>query len=64
MGGVTKGKDAIEMMMAGASAVGIGSAVYYRGINVFKKVCDEMEKFLKTHGYSNVNKVVGLTHRD
>jgi len=64
IGGVTKGKDAIEMMMAGASAVGIGSAVYYRGIDVFKKVCNEMEKFLKTHGYLNVKKVVGLAHRD
>ena len=64
MGGITHGKDAIEMMMAGASAVGIGSAVYYRGMNVFKKVCDEMEKFLKTHRYPNVKKVVGLAHRD
>ena len=36
-GGVTYGKDAIEMTMAGATAVGIGTGVYYRGIDVFRK---------------------------
>ena len=37
-GGATFGKDALEMIMAGATAVGIGTGVYYRGIGVFKKV--------------------------
>ena len=35
------------MIMAGATGVGIGTAVYYRGNNVFKKVCDEMEAWMK-----------------
>jgi dihydroorotate dehydrogenase (NAD+) catalytic subunit len=64
IGGVTHGRDAIEMMMAGASAVGIGSAVYYRGIDVFEKVCDEMREFLESHGYSSLDEIVGLAHRD
>ena len=34
IGGVTYGKDAVEMMMAGACAVEIGTAIYYRGIGV------------------------------
>jgi len=64
IGGISHGKDAIEMVMAGASAVGIGTAIYYRGIDVFKKVCDEMTVFLETHGYSSLEEIRGLTHRD
>jgi len=36
-GGVTYGKDAIEMIMAGATCVGIGSGIYYRDLTIFKK---------------------------
>jgi len=64
IGGVSHGKDAIEMMMAGASAVGIGTVIYYRGIDVFKKVCDEMTEFLESHGYSSLEEIRGLAHRD
>ena len=39
-GGVTYGKDAIEMIMAGATAIGIGTGIYYRGTGIFKKVCN------------------------
>src|SRR3989338_8954425 len=46
-GGITYGKDAIEMIMAGATAVGIGTGIYYRGIGIFKKVCDEMISWMK-----------------
>jgi dihydroorotate dehydrogenase (NAD+) catalytic subunit len=61
-GGVCYGKDAIEMMMAGASAVGIGSGVYYRGIDVFKKVCDEMKEFMEQKGYTKLNQIIGISH--
>ena len=64
VGGITSGRDAIEMMMVGASAVGIGSAIYYRGIDVFKKICDEMIEFLNSHNYSNIKEIVGIAHRD
>jgi dihydroorotate dehydrogenase (NAD+) catalytic subunit len=64
IGGITHGKDAIEMLMAGASAVGIGSAVYYRGIDVFRKVCGEMKEFLESHGYSSLEEIIGLAHRE
>jgi dihydroorotate dehydrogenase (NAD+) catalytic subunit len=62
IGGITTGRDAIEMMMAGASAVGIGSAVYYRGVSVFKKINDEMEEWLKANHYSSVQEIVGIAH--
>jgi len=64
IGGISDGINAVEMMMAGASAIGIGSAIYYRGIDVFKKVSDEMIEFLDSHNYSNVKEIVGMAHRD
>ncbi len=62
-GGITNGKDAIEMIMAGATAVGIGTAVYYRGIDVFKKVCDEMESWMKKNKVKNLDEIRGCAHK-
>ena len=62
VGGISTGRHAIEMMMAGASAVGIGTGVYYRGIVVFKKICDEMTQWMEENGIDNVNKIVGVAH--
>jgi dihydroorotate dehydrogenase (NAD+) catalytic subunit len=61
-GGVTYGKDAVEMMMAGASAVSIGTGVYYRGIDVFKKVSFELEEFMEEKGYSSLKEIIGVVH--
>jgi len=62
-GGVTYGKDALEMIMAGATAVGIGTGVYYRGIDVFRKVCDEMEGWMKKNKVKNLGEIKGAAHK-
>lgn len=62
IGGITTGRDAIEMMMAGATVVGVGSAVYYRGVEVFQKINDEMEEWLIANNYSSVKEIVGKAH--
>lgn len=59
-GGVIEGRDAIALIEAGASAVGIG--VYYRGITVFKEVCKEMSTWMMENGYSRVKDLVGVAH--
>lgn len=58
-GGVTTGEDALEMMMAGATLVGIGSAVFYRGADVFRKVTQEMSDWCDKNGVSNVEELIG-----
>jgi dihydroorotate dehydrogenase (NAD+) catalytic subunit len=60
VGGITTGEDAIEYLMAGASAVQIGSAVYYRGPEVFMKICDEMDQWMKKHDYSELSELIGV----
>jgi dihydroorotate dehydrogenase (NAD+) catalytic subunit len=63
-GGITYGRDAIEMMMAGASAIGVGTAVYYRGKEAFSQIADEMEKWMKEHGYSDYKEIIGAVHQN
>ena len=62
VGGISTGRHAIEMMMAGASAVGIGTAIHDRGVDVFKKVCDEMESWMSEHGFDNIKDIIGAAH--
>ncbi|ADG13000.1 dihydroorotate dehydrogenase family protein [Methanocaldococcus infernus ME] len=61
VGGIFTGEDAIEYMMAGASAVQVGSAVYFRGYDVFKKICDEIKEFLIEENLK-LKEIVGIAH--
>ncbi len=41
-GGVMTGRDAAEMLLAGATAVGVGTAVWYRGPGVLEAILQEL----------------------
>ncbi len=62
-GGINTGEDAIQYIMVGATAVGIGSGVYYRGIDIFKKVTEEMTEFMEKEGYKSVKEMRGIVHQ-
>ncbi|MGC9467256.1 MAG: dihydroorotate dehydrogenase [Anaerolineae bacterium] len=62
-GGVTTGRDAAEMLMAGASLVGVGSAVWYRGVEALGEIAAELAGFLRDEGYERLDEIVGLVHR-
>jgi len=57
IGGVTTAKDAVEMLMAGAGAVGICSAPMIRGIQYIDKLNNDLDKLLKKLGYNSVKDV-------
>ncbi|MBW2975327.1 dihydroorotate dehydrogenase [Candidatus Woesearchaeota archaeon] len=61
VGGVTHGKDAVEMLKAGASLVGIGSGIYFRGMDIFRKVSDEIKEIMKKEGCKSVKEIKGLS---
>ena len=61
-GGVTSGLDAAEMIMAGATAVGVGSAVYYRGNEVFGQIEAELREFMAEQGYQSLSEMRGIAH--
>ena len=58
MGGIASGEDAIEMMMAGASAVQVGAAIFtdpYAPV----KIVDGINEFLDSHNISSVKDIIG-----
>jgi dihydroorotate dehydrogenase (NAD+) catalytic subunit len=63
VGGVMTGEDVVEYLMAGASAVQLGSAVFYDGMNAFDKIHRELRSFMESNNYSNINDIIGLALR-
>lgn len=61
-GGIITGKDAIEMIMVGATLIGVGTAVYYRDVQCFKLIADEMAEWCDQHGVKNLNEIRGTAH--
>lgn len=62
-GGVDSWKSAVEMFLAGATAVQIGTAIVYRGFKVFKEVSEGILKYLREEGFKSVKEIVGLAHK-
>ncbi len=62
-GGVLSGTDAVELLMAGATAVGVGSAIWYRGESAFGLILSELEEWLGSRGYGSLDEVRGIAHR-
>ncbi|MEM2995271.1 MAG: dihydroorotate dehydrogenase [Candidatus Bathyarchaeia archaeon] len=62
-GGVANWQDAVEFMLAGASAVQIGTAIATKGLGIFKSVTRGINAYLKRKGFKSVIEIVGLSHR-
>lgn len=62
VGGVDSGRAALEYIMAGASAVQIGTALVDQGLGVFERVAKEMASLLEDIGFKGVKEAVGVAH--
>ncbi|WP_174412704.1 dihydroorotate dehydrogenase [Thermococcus eurythermalis] len=60
IGGITTWQDAVEFLLAGASALQIGTAVSLRGWKVFREINEGIEAYLESEGFSSVEEIVGL----
>ena len=58
-GGVASGADAFEHLLAGASAVQIGTALVEEGPKVFDRIAGELQAVLKKKGYPSATTAVG-----
>lgn len=58
LGGIMNGRDAIEFMLAGATAVEIGTANFIDPA-VTIKVVDFMEDYCARHGINDINEIIG-----
>jgi dihydroorotate dehydrogenase (NAD+) catalytic subunit len=57
-GGITTATDALEFLIAGASAIGIGTALFYDPF-VCKKVNEGIAEYLRESGLESVGELVG-----
>ncbi len=58
IGGVSEYQDAMELILAGATCVGIGTAMF-RDDTVFEKVAKGMDKYIASQGESSINSLIG-----
>ncbi len=63
MGGVMTRQDVIEMMMAGATLVGVGSATYFKGVGVYGEIKTGLTEYMEKEGLSSLKDIVGVAHQ-
>ena len=59
MGGISCAEDAIEFILAGASAVSVGTANFHNP-SVTLEVIDGIEAYMKKNGFNSVKEMVGI----
>ena len=59
-GGVGRAEDVVEMVMAGATAVGVHTTPLLRGLGWFGKTLARLERWLDEHGYARLSDLRGL----
>jgi dihydroorotate dehydrogenase (NAD+) catalytic subunit len=61
MGGIMTAEDAIEMILAGASAVSVGTA-NFTDPTATEKIADGIEEYMRKYGVNNISELVGAVH--
>lgn len=59
MGGISNASDAMEFILAGATAVSIGTVNFYNPTTTVE-VVDGIEQYMKQHKISDINELIGL----
>jgi dihydroorotate dehydrogenase (NAD+) catalytic subunit len=62
-GGIFTWEDAIEFMLAGASAIQLSSVIGYEGVGTFQKINLGIKKYLERKGLKTLSELVGLAHK-
>jgi dihydroorotate dehydrogenase (NAD+) catalytic subunit len=62
-GGIMTYADVIEYMMAGASAVQIGSLIGLRGIYSIGRIVRSLRSYLEATNISDIKEIIGIAHR-
>ena len=58
-GGIYTGIDAFEFLLAGASAVQLGTVFMHEGINCFGRIDSELRQIMERKGYTSIDDVKG-----
>ena len=60
MGGIQNGEDAVEFLMAGATAVSVGTANFMNPTATIDTV-KGIEKYMQQYGFEDVNQIIGMS---
>lgn len=63
VGGITGWADAIEFFLLGASAVQVGTGIYYRDYGIFNEINEGIRKYLEDEKFSALSDIIGLMVR-
>lgn len=61
-GGVERAEDALQLVMAGARGIGIGTAVWREGVGVFDRIAADLGAWLAREGVPSLETLVGVAH--
>jgi dihydroorotate dehydrogenase (NAD+) catalytic subunit len=61
-GGVADADGALQLILAGASAIGVGTAFWLRGENVLIEIAEGLDRHLAETGRSSISELVGAAH--
>jgi dihydroorotate dehydrogenase (NAD+) catalytic subunit len=63
MGGISKWQDVVEVMLAGATLVGVGTATYTKGMGVFDELKKGLSNYMDSNKFTKVSQLIGLAHQ-
>ena len=63
-GGVSTGQDAVEMLMAGATVVGVGSAIQMRGEDAIRMILAELQEWMAELDATSIADLQDRAHRE
>jgi dihydroorotate dehydrogenase (NAD+) catalytic subunit len=62
MGGIRNGKDALEFIAAGASAISVGTATF-GDPSAPMRIQNELLQEIENHGFESISDVIGVAHK-
>ncbi|MGE5404759.1 MAG: dihydroorotate dehydrogenase, partial [Candidatus Saccharibacteria bacterium] len=61
LGGIMNTRDALEFIMAGATAISIGTANFVNP-RVSKDIIEGLERYMESREITDINQLVGAAH--
>lgn len=62
VGGVTTIDDVLQMFMAGATLIGVGTATYLHGMKIYNKLHADLLSYMETNKINKLSAIIGLAH--
>lgn len=62
IGGMSTWQDTVEMTMAGATLVGVGSATYTKGMKVFEEIKRGLVEYMEKENIKSLKELIGIAH--